>query len=50
MPHGVYLTLFMGISTASGLLCYVNAGHKPQFVMRVAAASAMTSTGLRIAL
>ena len=51
-PGGVYLTLFLGIlDTAAGQLRYVNAGHNPQFVLRVnGGIDAMGSTGLPIAL
>ena len=51
-PGGVYLTLFVGIlDVERGLLCYVNAGHNPQFVLRAnGEIQPLASTGLPIAL
>jgi serine phosphatase RsbU (regulator of sigma subunit) len=51
-PRGVYLTLFIAILDADGrLLRYVNAGHNPQFVLRVGGGiEPLGSTGLPIAL
>ena len=51
-PGGVYLTLFMAILDIDGrLLRYVNAGHNPQFVLRVGRRiSPLASTGMPIAL
>jgi sigma-B regulation protein RsbU (phosphoserine phosphatase) len=51
-PGGVYLTLFLGILEADGrTLRYVNAGHNPQFVLRVSSGIIpLGSTGMPIAL
>jgi serine phosphatase RsbU (regulator of sigma subunit) len=51
-PRGVYLTLFLGIlDVQRGVLTYVNAGHNPQFVLRLRGGiNPLTSTGLPIAL
>jgi serine phosphatase RsbU (regulator of sigma subunit) len=51
-PRGVYLTLFLGIlDVERGLLCYINAGHNPQFLLRASGGiQPLASTGLPIAL
>jgi serine phosphatase RsbU (regulator of sigma subunit) len=51
-PGGVYVTLFVGIfDAASRRLRYVNAGHHPQFVLRVAGGlERLPSAGLPVGL
>jgi serine phosphatase RsbU (regulator of sigma subunit) len=51
-PGSVYLTLFLAILETDGrLLRYVNAGHNPQFVVRLhGGIEALSSTGMPIAL
>ncbi len=51
-PGSVYLTLFLAILEADGRqLNYVNAGHNPQFVLRVGGGiEQLASTGMPIAL
>jgi serine phosphatase RsbU (regulator of sigma subunit) len=51
-PGAVYLTLFLAILETDGrLLRYVNAGHNPQFVLRVSGGiEPLGSTGMPIAL
>src|SRR5204862_3911083 len=50
-PGGVFVTLFLAILDDSGELRYVNAGHNPQYVLRVdGRVERMSSTGLPIAL
>jgi serine phosphatase RsbU (regulator of sigma subunit) len=51
-PGSVYLTLFLGILETDGsALRYVNAGHNPQFVLRVGGGiEELGSTGMPIAL
>jgi serine phosphatase RsbU (regulator of sigma subunit) len=51
-PGAVYLTLFLAILETDGtLLRYVNAGHNPQFVLRVhGGIEPLGSTGMPIAL
>jgi serine phosphatase RsbU (regulator of sigma subunit) len=51
-PRGVYVTLFVGIfDPARKVLRYVNAGHNPQFVVRVAGGlERLSSTGLPVGL
>jgi serine phosphatase RsbU (regulator of sigma subunit) len=51
-PGAVYLTLFLAILEMDGrLLRYVNAGHNPQFLLRVGGGiEALGSTGMPIAL
>lgn len=51
-PRGVYVTLFVGIyDPIRKVLRYVNAGHNPQFVLRVAGGlERLSSTGLPVGL
>jgi serine phosphatase RsbU (regulator of sigma subunit) len=50
-PGPVYATLFIGIlEPATRRLRYVNAGHNPQFVLRVEGLAKMHATGLPVGL
>ena len=50
-PGGVFVTLFLAILDEAGQLRYVNAGHNPQYVLRVdGRVERLSSTGLPIAL
>jgi serine phosphatase RsbU (regulator of sigma subunit) len=50
-PGGVFVTLFLAILDDTGEMRYVNAGHHPQYVLRVdRRVERLSSTGLPIAL
>jgi serine phosphatase RsbU (regulator of sigma subunit) len=50
-PGGVFVTLFLAILDDAGELRYVNAGHNPQYVLRIdGRVERLSATGLPIAL